>query len=122
MSERSGSAAGTGPAVGTGSAVQGTAVPAARADGAGTEPLPTDPAALERFIDARRERLAATVDELACRTRPQALARQAAADLRTRLQAAAYTPDGRLRVERVSAVGAAVVTLLALAVWRRRTR
>lgn len=117
MSERSGSTAGSGSAM-----VRGSAVPAGRVDGAGTEPLPTDPAALERFIDARRERLAATVDELARRTRPQALARRASAGLRARLQSAAYTPDGRLRVERVGAVGAAVVTLLALAVWRRRTR
>jgi hypothetical protein len=84
--------------------------------------LPSDPAALEQLINARRERLAATVDELVQRAQPREIARRGAQDAASRLRAAAYTPDGRLRVERVGAAAAAVATLIALIVWRRRKR
>jgi anti-sigma-K factor RskA len=107
VSERSGAGAGIG-APGS-------------SNGAG-EPLPSDPGALEKLIDARREHLAATVDELARRARPKEIARRAGDDALTRLRSATYTTDGRLRVERVAAVGAAVVALLALVLWRRRSR
>ena len=98
------------------------AAPVDAGNGAQGQPLPKDPVALERLIDARRQRLAATVDELVQRAQPRELARRGAADLNSRLHAAVYAPDGRLRVERVGAVAAAVVTLIALAVWRRRSR
>jgi hypothetical protein len=91
-------------------------------NGASTQALPADPAALERIIDERRRRLAATVDELALRAQPREIARRGASDAQARLRAAVYTDDGRLRVERVGAVVAAVVTLVALIVWRRRSR
>jgi hypothetical protein len=91
-------------------------------NGAPAQPLPADPAALERIIDERRRRLAATVDELVLRAQPKEIARRGASDVQARLRAAVYTDDGRLRVERVGAVAAAVVTLVALIVWRRRSR
>jgi hypothetical protein len=84
--------------------------------------LPDDPAELERLIDDRRRRLAATVDELARRTRPKALARRGAQDVGARLRAAIRTDDGRLRGERVVAVVTAAATLLVLLLWRRRSR
>ncbi len=82
--------------------------------------LPTDPAALERMIAQRRDRLAATLDELAARTRPREIARRTGADLSARLHAATRTEDGGWRVERVAAVVAAGLVLLALLGLRRR--
>ncbi len=82
--------------------------------------LPSDPAELEREIAARREHLAATIDELVVRAHPKEIARRAQADARTKLHDATYLPDGTLRTERVAAVAGAVVLLLVLAVWRRR--
>lgn len=92
------------------------------ANGSRPASLPTDPAELERLIDHRRQRLAATLDELAQRAQPKELARRGALDVKSRLRAAAYTDDGQLRVERVTAAAAATVTLLALLVLRRRSR
>lgn len=79
-----------------------------------------DPAAIEAQIEATRARLAGTVDELAVRMQPQQIARRTLADVKARLVAATTTPQGQLRVERVAAAGAAVVAILAAAVWRRR--
>jgi Protein of unknown function (DUF3618) len=88
----------------------------------GTAPLPSDPAALERLIGERRDRLAATVDELVHRAAPREIARRGQQDAVARLRVATYTPDGRLRVERVAAVAVAVTSLVVLAAWRRRRR
>jgi hypothetical protein len=77
---------------------------------------------LERLIGERRDRLAATVDELVQRAQPKEIARRSAQDLVGRFRSATYTPQGRLRVERVGAVAAAVAALLALVIWRRRSR
>lgn len=92
------------------------------ATGTPGQSLPSDPAALEQLINSHRDRLAATVDELVQRTQPREIARRGAQDAASRFHAAVHTPDGRLRAERVGAVVAAVVTLLALIVWRRRSR
>jgi hypothetical protein len=85
------------------------------------ETLPGDPAALERLISARRDRLAATVDELARRAHPRELARRGRQDAVSWFRSVAYTPAGRLRVERVGAVVASVAGVLALIVWKRRS-
>jgi hypothetical protein len=77
---------------------------------------------LEQLIGERRDRLAATVDELVQRAQPKEIARRSAQDLVGRLRSVTYTPEGRLRVERVGAVAAAVAALLALVIWRRRSR
>lgn len=80
----------------------------------------TDPAAIEAEIEATRVRLAGTVDELAVRMHPKAIAQRGADDVVAKVRAATTTPDGQLRIERLAAMGAAVVALLALVVWRRR--
>jgi len=85
-----------------------------------TSPLGDDPAAIERDIEAKRARLAETVDQLAVRVHPKTIAQRAADDARARLHDAVYTPDGQPRTERLAAVGAAVAALIALVVWRRR--
>lgn len=81
---------------------------------------PADAAALERMIAERRERLAATLDELAARTRPREVARRTGADLKARVNAATRTEDGGWRVERIAAVVAATLALLVLLGLRRR--
>ena len=80
----------------------------------------TDPAAIESDIEATRARLAGTVDELAVRLHPKEISRRSVQDLKDRLRAATHTPDGRLRTERIAAVGAAAVALVSLVVWNRR--
>jgi hypothetical protein len=82
--------------------------------------LPRDPVALELLISQRRDRLAATVDELVRRAQPREIARRGALGAVSRFRSATCTPDGQLRVERVGAAVAAVVTLVVLVLWRRR--
>jgi hypothetical protein len=79
-----------------------------------------DPAAIEHDIEATRERLAGTVDELAVRLQPKEIGRRSLAGLQARLKAATTTPDGSPRVERIAAVAAAVVSFAGLVVLRRR--
>ena len=84
--------------------------------------LPTDPAQLELEVARRRDKVAATVDELVYRAHPREIARRALHDVERRLREATTTPDGQLRTGRVVAVAAAVVAVLALAAYRRRSR
>jgi len=83
-------------------------------------PMPTDPAAIEAEIEARRTHLAATVDELVLRAQPKEIARKGAEYSKKRLRAATRTPDGQLRTERIAAVAGAALLLVVLAVWNRR--
>ena len=85
-------------------------------------PLPSDPRALEREIEARRARLAATIDELAGRVQPAALKDRAVHSVQHKALALTTDSDGALRVERVGAVAVAVVGVLVLVVLRRRSR
>ena len=78
--------------------------------GAGELPGGT-PSELEQQIQQRRERLAATVDELSSRAQPKALAQQGAALVSARLQAVTHTPEGELRTERLAAVAGAFVVI-----------
>jgi len=80
----------------------------------------TGPAAIEAEIEATRARLAGTVDELAVRMHPKAIARRGADDVVAKVRAATTTADGQLRIERLAATGAAAVALLVLVLWRRR--
>ena len=82
--------------------------------------IPTDPVELEQAIREQRAKVAATVDELVERAQPREILRRALADARRRLRQATYTPDGALRVERVGAIAAAGVVLVAGVVWLRR--
>ncbi len=76
---------------------------------------------LEAQIAARREHLAATIDELAARAAPKEIARRTTVGLREKLRSLTHTPDGDLRTERLAAVGGAVVVLAGvLTVLRRR--
>jgi hypothetical protein len=82
--------------------------------------LPTDPKELEAQIEQTRAHLVGTVDELATRLQPKEIARRGKADLKAKVDAAIRTPDGSLRVERLAAAAAAVVSMVSLVVWNRR--
>ena len=95
-----------------------------------SNPPSDDPAAIEAQIEATRARLSETVDELAVRIHPKTIVertrddaklrlQQATDEARVRLHDAVYTADGAPRTERLAAVGAAVVALLGLVIWRR---
>jgi hypothetical protein len=74
-----------------------------------------DPAAIEAEIEAQREQLAQTVDQLAHKLDVKAQARERASDLKDR----ATTADGKPRPELV-ATAAGLVAVLGLLVWWRR--
>jgi hypothetical protein len=80
------------------------------------------PDALEAQIQARRERLAATIDELTARATPKAIARKSLAGVQAKIRNATHTPDGQLRTERLVAIGAAAVALSGALIWIRRRR
>lgn len=75
--------------------------------------------AIEADIVATRDRLAATIDELAFRAQPKEIARREVASVKASLYSATHTSEGDLRVERVAAIGAAVAAVLGLVIWRR---
>jgi MYXO-CTERM domain-containing protein len=76
--------------------------------------------AIEADIDVTRQRLAATIDELAFRAQPREIVRREVAAIKASVHDATHTPEGDLRVERVAAVAAAAAALVALVLWRRR--
>jgi len=82
--------------------------------------MPSDPAAIEAEIEARRAHLAATVDELVVRAHPKVIARRGAEAAKRHLRAATTTPDGQLRVERIAALAGVALLLVVLAVRNRR--
>lgn len=84
--------------------------------------LPEDPAALEKIIDDRRQRLAQTVDELVVRAHPKEIARRSADDARQRALGFVTDERGELRYERVAAATAALVLFVVVLVVRRRGR
>lgn len=81
---------------------------------------PTDPAAIEREIKQRQASLASTVDELAGRVAPKAVAQRTAAGAQQRVKDAVLDEDGALRVERIAAVGAAAVALVGATIWGKK--
>jgi hypothetical protein len=84
--------------------------------------MPESPAALEQAIQERRDHLAATIDELTARAKPQEIARRGAAGVQRKLQELTHGPDGQLRTERLAAVAGAIAILGgALVLLRRRT-
>ena len=70
----------------------GAYVPAASA-----APLPTDPAEIQRAIEVRQERLAATVDELTTRLSPKEVARRGTETAKVRAREAATTAQEKAR-------------------------
>lgn len=87
-------------------------------EGLGEVPAGT-PSELEQQIQVRRERLAATIDELGSRARPKALAEQGAALVSARLQSLTHTDEGELRTERIAAVAGAFVAIAGVLVLIR---
>jgi hypothetical protein len=83
-------------------------------------PIPSDPQAIEEQIRLRQVRLAETVDELTTRLSPKEIGRRSTASARQKVDTALRAEDGSLRTERVAAVAAAVLALLAAWVWRHR--
>jgi hypothetical protein len=75
-----------------------------------------DPAAIEAEIEAQREQLADTVDQLTHKLDVKAQAQERAADLKDR----ATTDDGKPRPELIAAAVAALATIGLLVWWRRR--
>jgi len=76
------------------------------------------PDEIERDIEATRERLATTVDELATRVKPKNLARAAGETARGQV----VDPSGALRTDRVAMFAALVMLFAALGLLRRRRR
>ncbi|GAA0313976.1 DUF3618 domain-containing protein [Kineococcus aurantiacus] len=83
-----------------------------------------DPRALEREVEARRAQLAGTIDELTSRLAPAAIAQRSLTSARGKVEGFAFDHRGGLRVERVVAVGVAVLGVTAFVVVRavRRRR
>ncbi|GAA3592524.1 hypothetical protein GCM10022223_04010 [Kineosporia mesophila] len=77
------------------------------------------PTELELQIQARREHLAATIDELTTRAQPKEIARRSAAALSDRFQTVTHTPEGELRSERVAAVAGAFVVIAGALIFIR---
>ena len=75
-------------------------------------------ARIEAEIEAQRDHLSETVDQLAHKLDVKAQAQAKVADLKDR----ATTETGAPRPDVLAGAVAAVVLLLALAVWRRRSR
>ena len=75
-----------------------------------------------RIIDARRQHLAQTVDELAFRAQPKEIARRTANDAKQRAVGLVSDDSGELRYERVAAIAAGALLLVVLVVVRRRAR
>jgi hypothetical protein len=83
------------------------------------EKLDGTPTELEQQIQARRDHLAATIDELTSRAHPKELARRGTAALSDRLQTVTHTPEGELRTERLAAVAGAFVVVAGILVFAR---
>jgi hypothetical protein len=77
------------------------------------------PTELEQQIQARRDHLAATNDELTSRAHPKELARRGTALVSDRLQTLTHTPEGELRTERLAAVAGAFVVVAGVLVFAR---
>lgn len=82
----------------------------------------SSPDAIEAEIAQTRAHLARTVDELAFRTRPREIVRTQTESAKDKVFEATHTPDGELRVERVSVMAAAASLLLVLLAVRRVRR
>ncbi len=93
---------------------------ATRATPATATPAAKSPRELEAEINAARQRLATTIDELAHRAKPKEIARRQAESAKVSFTKATRTESGDLRTERVAALAAAAVALIGLGVLRRR--
>ena len=77
-------------------------------------------AQIEAEIATTRERLAATIDELAYRAKPRTIVRREVDSAKVRFTRATRNEDGTLRTERIAAVlGASAAVLLGIGLLRR---
>jgi len=74
------------------------------------------PAEIEREMEATRERLAATIDQLAYRAKPSTIASRQMADLKAHFVA----PDGSPRTDNILKVAGGVVGVVAAMVLLRK--
>ncbi|MGV1008107.1 MAG: DUF3618 domain-containing protein [Dermatophilaceae bacterium] len=75
---------------------------------------------IEAEIAVTRERLAATIDELAYRAQPRTIVRREVDSAKQRFTRATRYDDGTLRTERITAVlGASAAVLLGIGLLRR---
>jgi hypothetical protein len=84
--------------------------------------VPTDPTELVGFLEERRARLGATVDELVARVTPGEMVRRVRNRLRARIRLTTHTPDGGVRWERIAAVSSAATILLTSVAFVARRR
>jgi Protein of unknown function (DUF3618) len=84
-------------------------------------PAPTI-ASLDAELTARRERLAATIDELVEKASPRNIIHRQAEAAKARFADVATTPEGELRVERLAVVVAVVTVVGGIVVYRRLRR
>jgi Protein of unknown function (DUF3618) len=84
-------------------------------------PAPTI-ASLDAELTARRERLAATIDELVEKANPRNILQRQAEAAKARFADVATTPEGELRVERLAVVVAVVTVVGGIVVFRRLRR
>jgi len=84
-------------------------------------PAPTI-ASLDAELTARRERLAATIDELVEKASPRNIIHRQAEAAKARFADVATTPEGELRVERLAVVVAVVTVVGGVVVYRRLRR
>lgn len=84
---------------------------------------PSSMAALEAELAARRERLAATVDQLVVEAHPKTIIRRQTEAAKAKFTELTRTPAGELRVDRLAAAAAAVVAVGGIVIaLRRRSR
>lgn len=76
---------------------------------------------IEKELAQTRERLAATVDELAFRATPQQIAKRQKESARAAFASATQRPDGSLRVEVVAGLVAVAVLFVAAGLRARRS-
>jgi hypothetical protein len=76
------------------------------------------PKDIERDIEATRNRLAGTIDEISDRVKPA----NVIARLKEKAREQVVNPDGSLRVDRVAGAAAAAVSALGLVVLRIKRR
>lgn len=77
---------------------------------------------LEQELASARARLAGTIDEIAYRAKPEVIAERQMNSLKLKVDQQVRTPDGDLRVERIAAVAAAGLAVIAGIVLLRRRR
>ncbi len=77
---------------------------------------------LDAELTARRQRLAATIDELVEKASPKAIFQRQAEAAKARFADVATTPEGELRVERLAAVVAVVTVVGGFVLYRRLRR